>query len=237
MDVTNNVFRPILNLVVFRNDDDSYSTRFYIEKRRIYGDKTLGPAMPLDKRTLMSLVTEFSKEMESKIYLDRVIDNRIVYINQRPNREFLIWKYSLNQANLFFADGTNILSGLYSIPNLLFMISSYGTVSVYAYKGIKDNVTDGTELFQAPFLNTGSGGNVCMGDVTINIKQSISAIALMKKVENRFFASKFTHTSGKIVLGSVQYLFDHHLGAQNPFDEEILIPLKIKVKSLIDEKA
>jgi PRTRC genetic system protein B len=138
---------------------------------------------------------------------------------------------------MFFTDQTKVRSGVYSLPNLLFMVTSWGKVSVYAYKGLKNDVTDNTELFQAPFMNTGSSGVVCMGDVSINIKQPVSAIAIMKKVENRFFGSRFTHSSDKMVLGPVQYLFDHHYGAGNPFDESILIPLKIKVKSLIDEKS
>lgn len=234
MDVTNNVFKPILNLVVFQNNDPAYgNSKYYIEKRKIINRK-LGAASPLDLETVKSLAVEFSKEMQSKIYLDGMIPSNVIYISQRPTREGLIWTYTEKKGTLLFTSDTKIPNGEYSLPNLIFRINYKGHLYVYAYKD--EEITDTMKLFRAPFWNTSGDGSICMGNVSINLNQPITARSLMRKAENRFFGSTFTHSSNENnIKGTMQSFISRFHQCNESFDNEILVSNSKTIKSLINE--
>jgi PRTRC genetic system protein B len=130
---------------------------------------------------------------------------------------WITWICPAQQLELLFSTG--IKSGKYYIPNLIFQ-SDGRTVRVYAIKQRSiSKINKETKVYRAPFMNTGSSGSVCMGNV--KMKKYKTLTEMIHIVETAFFKSKFTHTNyNEIVKGS---LIDAFHNQQGKFDEKLLL--------------
>ena len=115
----------------------------------------------------------------------------------------IVWIYPEGKIDLDYSPGVKGLkSGKFFVPNIVFA-SNGKTVKVFAIKS-KDilKLSKTTQLYNAPFLNTASVGDVCMGNA--KVKKYNDLTEFIYSIEQAFFKSTFTHTSyNKIVKGSI----------------------------------
>ena len=95
--------------------------------------------------------------------------------------------------------------------------------------------TEKTALFYAPFFNVFETGSVCMGTVDINIKNSSSLEEFMKKWEEYFFNSYFSHLVGNHnpIKGNCVNLWKKLMRTKEAFPKEVLINSNLALKNLI----
>ena len=115
--------------------------------------------------------------------------------------ELIAW-WSPAQARLmFFGDGdpkTRHLNGKsYPHPALVFMIRGR-ELFIRALRENRRPKSD-TRLMNAPYWNTDSRGQVCLGSMRVPDENSAGSLPSW---ENAYFASEFTHPSGAIRLTS-----------------------------------
>ena len=102
---------------------------------------------------------------------------------------------------MFFGDGdpkTRHLNGKsYPHPALVFMIRGR-ELFIRALRENRRPKSD-TRLMNAPYWNTDSRGQVCLGSMRVPDENSAGSLPSW---ENAYFASEFTHPSGAIRLTS-----------------------------------
>ncbi len=107
------------------------------------------------------------------------------------NNGCAVWHTPNQHRQLLFIEGLGLLSGIYPVPPLLWK-ATRDSVSVFAIKTTaRPDIK--TELFEAPFFNIYSTGNVCMGTVDIEINDDEGLEVFMKQWEDYFFNSRFSH--------------------------------------------
>jgi PRTRC genetic system protein B len=102
-----------------------------------------------------------------------------------------VWYTPAQHRTLLFVEGLGLSDGRYPIPALIWK-ATRESLSVFAFKGT-DKPKLNTELFEAPYFNIYSNGNVCMGTVDIDIDDHGGLEAFMKLWEEYFFNSRFSH--------------------------------------------
>ncbi|MCL2591250.1 MAG: PRTRC system protein B [Betaproteobacteria bacterium] len=106
---------------------------------------------------------------------------------------------------------------------------------VWAVKGAK-RPTPATPLYQAPYFNVGSKGEICQGSASVPNEGTVEKISAWN---DAFFRSTFTHPN---VIGDLvnhycrkEYLFWRHMldGRFKRFPERVLIDRKITLGDLL----
>lgn len=126
-------------------------------------------------------------------------------------------------------------SATVSHPGLVFRVSSNGW-SVWAVKG-KKRPTPSTKLYQAPYLNVWSSGQICTGSVITPDSATYEELAAW---ETSFFNSFFTHTNtDKLVTfkgGAYEFWKQHLDGKFKTFPENVLVDTGLTVETLLNKK-
>jgi PRTRC genetic system protein B len=186
------LYHPISALVIYQaNDDDNRDT--YVEHFDM--DKNGNPinAHPLSEREAKMLAKSLNTEKEkSKAFLksESILPTHILYINPTENGS-VIWYTKARKTKLFFTESLGIPNGIATIPAILWMASKQH-LTVFALTSDK-RPTEKTALYHAPFFNVYENGNVCMGTVNVDIKNSASVEEFIHAWESYFFNSRFSH--------------------------------------------
>lgn len=194
--------------------------------REVYQNGDLSSPSLLTEKTLRDIFA-FLKEKEfgpEYVFKD-IIPNNVLSLDSVTGG--IAWYTEPSQQYLFLPDGMK--DGLYPNPYLLWVFKG-NSLSIFALKkkpkSLKDNV------YQAPYLNTWSTGNVCMGNVKLN-KRKIYFDDVMKDVEKGFWNSKFTHTNtDELIKGGIQNFYDSYFGKKE-FPNELLISKSQTIKQCI----
>lgn len=225
----NQSFTPVMVLSVFQTNSDDGQSHFYIERRVVHDDGSLGAAAPLKTNTLKEIAKSLSMDLVPKLYIDGIIHPRVLHLNLKPGFERLVWWHPATKKRLLFTNGLGIPDGEYSIPKLIFSVKAEYGVDVWA---ITDEViTENTKLYRAPFPNVGNG-HVCMGNAHYSWDSSTSDKTLINEIETRFFESRFSHDvrdNEKIKGNYVKQM----MSLNGSFPNELLIETKEKLKDAI----
>lgn len=156
------------------------------------------------------------------------------------SRERLLWHVPEGRRALFFkttATSATSLSGkVFPHPPLAFMLQSGGhapSLSVFALRR-RGRPRSDTLLYRAPFFNVSDTGSVCLGTMQ---QPQISGVAAAEAWTESFFASAFTHGTGRRLLrgqpGYVQTLegLAHDEAARFPTAR--LVPTGKRLEDLI----
>ena len=111
------------------------------------------------------------------------------------------------------------------------MIFKYSNKSLSVF-AIVDNerINADSELYQAPFFNVNSYGNVCMGNVNINLVEKFKTFDKCKDfLENSFFNSFFTHSNSDNI--NKEYLLS--LEMNKVFNNKNLIKTNYNLTSIL----
>ena len=91
-----------------------------------------------------------------------------------------------------------------------------------------------TELFQAPYMNVWSSGEICTGNARLPRHFSPEVIA---GFEQAFFESRFTHPNTNVLTafdGGVYALWAAMLSAgDEPFPDDTLVPLNLTLGDVV----
>ena len=118
----------------------------------------------------------------------------ILYINP-SEKGSVLWYTKAQEQQLYFVNGLGIPNGKAYVPPMLWHASK-NSLAVFALTTDR-RPTENTPLYFAPFFNIYEDGKVCMGTVSIDIKNSASVEEFTTAWENYFFNSYFSHLLGK----------------------------------------
>jgi hypothetical protein len=155
-------------------------------------------------------------------HMDMVCDTR-------RGHESYVWYNPPGKRRMFFKNDLNIGDGMFHVPGVIYIIKNE-RMDIFAYKGKKP---DGrTPLYLAPFFNV-TGGNVCLGNSTLEKPESLDFHTLLEYWEKRFWLSEFSHLGGgKNPTRNNLVLVTERMREQ-PFDNDELQPINKRLKDIL----
>ena len=208
---------PLLGIISVYNDA-SYFQQFSNNK--------LLSRKPMTKKSLKTIFKFLNSENDFSGYKFReIIPKNVISVDTDSGE--IAFTTNAQRRKMIFRNSFKTTE--YNIPKLLWVFKS-NSLSVFALKSdIKSNEN---YLFQAPFLNVGSTGSVCMGNTRFENNFEYFE-DFMEYLQNQFFNSVFTHTNTDIL--AKENLHDVYEKAQNVNFQwnNYLVKLKLKVKDVL----
>lgn len=208
---------PLLGIISVYNDA-SYFQQFSNNK--------LLSRKPMTKKSLKTIFKFLNSENDFSGYKFKgIIPKNVISINTDSGD--IAFTTNIQRRKMIFKNSFKTTE--YNIPKLLWVFKN-NSLSVFALKSdIKSNEN---YLFQAPFLNVGSTGSVCMGNTKFENNFEYFE-DFMEYLQNQFFDSVFTHTNTDIL--AKENLYDVYEKAQNVNFQwnNYLVKLKLKVKDVL----
>lgn len=237
METTNNITKDFGTLyypksaLVFYQSKGS-NTDIYVEHFDM--DKNGNPvnAHPLTVQEASALAKSLQTEKEKNtafLKSEGILPSHILHINPSTEKGTVVWYTKAKQQQLYFVEGLQIPSGIASVPPMIWQASK-NSLTVFALTSDR-RPTVKTKLYHAPFFNIYEDGKVCMGTVSIDIKNSASVEEFTCSWEHYFFNSYFSHLLGSNnpVKGNCVALWKSLVNSDKPFPKEVL---KLKNKTL-----
>ena len=161
-------------------------------------------------------------EEKSKAFLKPkgILPTNILHINP-SEKSTVLWYTKAQQRQLYFVNGLGIPNGIAQVPAMLWLASK-SSLTVFALSNDR-RPTEKTPLHYAPFLNIYEKGNVCMGTVSIDIKNSASVEEFIQAWEHYFFNSYFSHSlCENLTKKNIVNLWKDLINTDKPFLKETL---------------
>ncbi len=206
------------------------------EVQMLEGRPTVRPGSPFSEVDYRNLVMAMApKEQPRMQWQDHRILARgmgkVIWWEPRMSRS-LFFRKSSHNAGTF--DG----KGSCPCPGLVFM-STARALYVFAFKGDQPP-TQRTKLWQAPFFNVWSTGQVCVGNAALPGEEQRGDPDAWERM---FFGSHFTHPNftekDRLIRGANPTEFWKQLLEQKPasFPEDVLAPIGVSVQDLLEVDA
>ncbi|GGF27967.1 PRTRC system protein B [Flavobacterium limi] len=163
-------------------------------------DKNGAPinAHPLTEREAEALAKALiTEKMKQTAFLKSggILPTNILHIHPSRDKGAVIWHTKPQKRPLYFIEGLGIPSGQAFVPAMVWQATK-NSLRVFALMGNR-RPTEKTLLYHAPFFNINEDGRVCMGSVSIDIKESSCVEQFTKAWEHYFFRSYFSHLMGE----------------------------------------
>jgi len=230
---TGTLYHPKAALVIYETAKDK--AQCYVEYFDM--DKQGRPvnAHPLSVKEAQQLAKALNTATEGgKAFLKPkgIMESNILYIDPSANG-FVMWHTKPAQRQLFFVENLEIPNGIASVPSLLWVADKH-RLHIYALKTDRKPNTS-TALYHAPFFNVYAEGNVCMGTVDVNIKNSASLEEFTQAWESYFFNSYFSHLmqSHNPIQGNCVSLWKQQISTGEPFPKEVLRKTGRTIKNIL----
>ncbi len=213
-----------------RASRDAYATKHPIEL--MDGKPMIRPGSPLTEGDYKALIEGLKpKDRPSIEWNDPAILAR--------GMGRLIWWTPPRKRAMFFKASSHSLvefsgKGTCPTPGLVFMAAAR-TLHVFAFKG-DAAPTRQTQLFQAPFFNVWSNGQVCVGNAMLPEDDQRNDLEAWERF---FFGSNFTHPNfrqkDRLTLGVEPCAFwQKQLNRPaKTFPESVLVDIKLNVNDLL----
>lgn len=211
------------------------TTDVYVEHFDI--DKNGNPinAHPLSVREANVLAKSLHTEKDKdKAFLkpNGILPTNILHLNPSEEKATVIWYTKAHQRQLFFVDGLQIPNGKAYVPPMVWKASK-NSLSVYALASDR-RPTENSKLHYTPFFNIYDDGKVCMGTVSVDIKNSASVEEFIQAWEDYFFNSYFSHSlSANLTKTNIVSLWKDLIGTDKPFPKEVLKKNNKTLKNLL----
>lgn len=200
-------------------------TNVYVEHFDM--DKNGSPinAHPLTQREANSLAKALQSEKDkNKAFLksNGILALNILHINPSIDKGAVVWYTKAQKRPLYFVNDLGIPCGIAQVPPMLWQATK-NSLKVFALLSSR-RPTGKTPLHFAPFFNIYHDGRVCMGSVSISIKNSASIEEFTTAWEDYFFNSYFSHLLGENspVKGNCVSLWKDLVQTGKPFPLEVL---------------
>ena len=211
-------------------------TNIYVEHFDM--DKNGSPinAHPLTVREADLLAKALRTEKDkNKAFLksDGVLPTNILHINPSTNKGSVLWYTKAQKRQLYFVSGLDIPSAMAYVPPMIWYANK-NSLSVFALASNR-RPTEKTPLYSAPFFNIYKDGRVCMGSVSIDIKNSASIEDFVSAWEDYFFNSYFSHLLGSDspIKGNCVNLWKDLIQTGKTFPKEVLKKNNKTLKNLL----
>lgn len=145
-------------------------------------------------------------------------------LSLNPGRNgYAIWYTPAQEVPLYFHESLGIPSGKAMVPAMIWKATK-GKLWVYALAARK-KPTEETALYYAPFFNVYKDGNVCMGNVSIDIDELYSLERFIEAWEQYFWNSYFSHLNDTFcpVTVNIVQLWQQQVSSGQPFNTAVLI--------------
>lgn len=173
-------------------------------------------------------------EEKSKAFLkpNGILPTNILHINP-SEKGTVLWHTKAQQRKLYFVNGLCIPNGTANVPSMLWF-ANRNSLAVFALATDR-RPTEKTPLHYAPFFNIYEDGRVCMGTVTIDIKNSASVEEFIQAWESYFFNSYFSHLLGSHspIKGNCVNVWKDLIGTGKPFPKDVLKRNNKTLKNLL----
>ena len=223
-------FKALQAIIVYQQDLDHQGDSYYLETRRIHKGRMM-EGVPMTKNALSKIVSEIKTEDIDQVYCKGFLPSNLLYQGKNNLSVKLIWYVKSSWQNLSFSKSLGIKNGIMKVPTLIFKLNGSG-LSIFATKS--DNPKKDSLLYQAPFHNIFSGGDVCMGSAKVVKSNEINEI--MKNYEKAFFQSKFTHlqSQGSPIKGNLNTMMNSCIEIKAALPKALLKRQgKMKLKDLL----
>jgi len=233
--ITNNfgaLYYPKSALVFY--ETTGTETDMYVEHFDMDSNGTPINAHPLTVREANVLAKALQTDEEkSKAFLKPkgILPTNILHINP-SEKGSVIWYTKAQQRQIYFVSGLGIPNGIAQVPPMLWKADK-SSLSVFAL-ATNRRPTEKTLLHYAPFFNIYEKGNVCMGTVSIDIKNSSSVEEFTQAWEDYFFNSYFSHSlCANLTKTNIVNLWKDIINTDKPFPIEILKKNNKTLKNLL----
>lgn len=233
-DITQNfgtLYYPKSALVFYETngtDTDMYVEHFDMDKD---GNPINAHPLTVKEAEILAKALQTDEE-KGKAFLKPkgILPTNILHIN--PSEKCVIWYTKAQRRQLYFVDGLGIPNGKGQVPAMLWLASK-SSLTVFALANNR-RPTEKTLLHYAPFFNIYEKGNVCMGTVSIDIKNSASVEEFVQAWENYFFNSYFSHSLSANLTGkNIVNLWKDLINTDKPFPIEVLKKNNKTLKNLL----
>lgn len=172
-------------------------------------------------------------EENSKAFLKPkgILPTNILHINP-SEKGTVLWYTKAQQRQLYFVDSLGISNGKAQVPPMLWFANK-SSLTVFALANDR-RATEKTPLHYAPFFNIYEKGNVCMGTVSIDIKNSASVEEFIQAWEHYFFNSYFSHSlCENLTKKNIVTLWKDLVNTDKPFPKDVLKKNNKTLKNLL----
>jgi PRTRC genetic system protein B len=160
-----------------------------------------------------------------------ILPTNILHINP-SEKGTVLWYTKGQQRQLYFVDSLGIPNGKAQVPPMLWLASK-SSLTVFALASDR-RPTEKTPLHYVPFFNIYEKGNVCMGTVSIDIKNSASVEEFIQAWEHYFFNSYFSHSlCENLTKKNILTLWKDLINTDKPFPKEVLKKNNKTLKNLL----
>ena len=235
-DITDNfgtLYFPKSALVIYQSNNNDQET--YVEHFDM--DKNGNPinAHPLTVKEANKLAKSLqTNEEKNKAFLKPkgILPTNVLHINPSENGS-VIWYTKTLKRKLYFVDSLGIPNGTAQVPAMLWLANK-STLTVFALVNDK-RPNEKTPLYYAPFFNIYESGKVCMGTVSIDIKNSTSLEEFINAWEHYFFNSYFSHLLDDYnpINGNCVNLWKVLINTDKPFPKDVLKKNNKTLKNLL----
>jgi len=156
----NENYIPSEAIIVYRSSKD-----VYLETRKINDNFQLGAGTPFSDKEYKKLANSIGESLNNSFGTKGIMPNNVLHFSQSNGDIKLIWFVRSKERTLYFDDKSEIPSGRYVVPHLIFKAEN-NNISVYAVKRV--DINEKTNLYKAPFPNVYNDGSVCIGNVKVN---------------------------------------------------------------------
>ncbi|SEH63678.1 PRTRC system protein B [Paenimyroides aquimaris] len=209
--------------LVFYETTGTETTDMYVEHFDMDESGTPINAHPLTvKEAEMLAKTLQTDEERSRAFLKPkgILPTNILHINP-SDKGAVIWYTKAQQRQLYFVNGLGIPNGTAQVSPMLW-VADKSSLAVFAL-ATNRRPTEKTPLHYAPFFNIYEKGNVCMGTVSIDIKNSASVEEFIQAWEDYFFNSYFSHSlCADLTRANIINLWKDIINTDKPFPIEAL---------------
>lgn len=161
-----------------------------------------------------------------------ILPTNILHINPSMEKGTVLWYTKAQQRQLYFVNGLEIPNGKAQVPPMLWFADK-NSLTVFALANNR-RPTAKTPMYHAPFFNIYEKGNVCMGTVSIDIKNSSSVEEFTQAWEDYFFNSYFSHSlSANLTKKNIVTLWKSLVNTDKPFPTEVLKTNNKTLKNLL----
>jgi len=228
-----NIYLPQKALVLYRhnsNEHEMYIEAFDMDDR---GRPVNAHPLTIEETAGFALSLAASAELSTRFLQSKgLLPANVLYIDS-SRRGCALWYTPEQKKGIYFSQSLGIPSGEAWVPSMLWKADKQH-LSVFAIKANRPP-DETTVLYHAPFFNIYEDGEVCMGNVDIEIPENCCLQDFIKAWEVYFFNSYFSH----LVQGhactkmNIVQLWQQQVNSGKHFPKEVLVKTGRKLKDII----
>lgn len=216
------LYHPKSALVFYQTkgtNTDMYVEHFDMDKN---GTPVNAHPLTVNEAKVLAKALHTDKEKDKAFLKPKgIFPTNILHIN--PSKKgTVLWHTKAQEQQLYFVNGLGIPNGKTYVPAMLWYASK-NSLSVFAIATDR-RPSENTTLYYAPFFNIYEDGKVCMGTVSIDIKNSATVEEFTDAWEDYFFNSYFSHLLGEHnpIKGNCVSLWKNLIETGEAFPKDVL---------------